>query len=56
MKTKIYVFLIFISFSSFAQEMEPIQTDRPDQTETPALTPKESFRLKPVFHFIKTMK
>ncbi|WNM19746.1 transporter [Flavobacterium capsici] len=53
MKAKIILLFSFISFSCFAQEMEPIQTDRPDQTESPSLTPKGMFQVETGFSFQK---
>lgn len=31
---------LFFSIESFSQQLDPIQLDRPDQTETPAIVPK----------------
>jgi Putative MetA-pathway of phenol degradation len=53
--TLLFVFCLF-SIMSFAQETEttePIQTDRPDQTETPALVPKGMFQVETGFSFQK---
>jgi hypothetical protein len=36
-----------------AQNAEPIQTDRPDQTETPAIVPKGMFQVETGFSFQK---
>ena len=36
-----------------AQNTEPIQADRPDQTETPALVPKGMFQVEAGFTFQK---
>ncbi len=33
------------------QEMSPIQTDRPDQTETPAIVPVNHFQLESGFNY-----
>lgn len=50
-------YLLFLFFScGFAQEIEPIQTDRPDQTETPALVPKRMFQLETGFSYQKNTK
>lgn len=53
MKTKLLLPLILITSLGFAQDTEPIQTDRPDQTETPALTPKGMFQVETGFSFQK---
>ena len=53
MKTQISLFLLFISTTIFSQNQEPIQTDRPDQTETPALVPKGMFQIETGFSFQK---
>lgn len=46
MKTKtIFICLLFTS-CLYAQNIEPIQTDRPDQTETPSLVPKGMFQVE----------
>lgn len=49
MKTQLSLILLLISASLFAQNQEPIQTDRPDQTETPALVPKGMFQVETGF-------
>ena len=50
-----FVLLIFLCFSkSLAQEKEPIETDRPDQTETPAIVPEGMFQMENGFSFEKT--
>jgi hypothetical protein len=46
MRVKILCFFIFISFIGFSQEVKPIQTDRPDQTETPSLVPQSMFQVE----------
>ncbi|MDI1317668.1 transporter [Flavobacterium sp.] len=51
---KIILFLLLISnLISYSQETEPLQTDRPDQTETPALVPKGMFQVETGFSFQK---
>jgi hypothetical protein len=50
MKVKI-LFVAFISTYSFSQEIEDIQTDRPDQTETPSIVPKGMFQVETGFTF-----
>lgn len=49
MKTKISLFLLFISTTIFSQNQESIQTDRPDQTETPTLVAKGMFQVETGF-------
>lgn len=51
MKYPFLSFIVLISFSGFAQDVEPIQADRPDQTETPALVPKGMFQLEAGFSY-----
>lgn len=53
MKTKITLLLVLISSLTYSQKTEPIQTDRPDQTETPALVPKGMFQVENGFSFQK---
>lgn len=53
MKTKILSLLVFVSTSIYSQTSEPIQADRPDQTETPALVPKGMFQVETGFTFQK---
>ena len=53
MKYTILFLLFFPSFFSYSQESEPIQTDRPDQTETPAIVPKGMFQVETGFSFQK---
>lgn len=51
---KIIIFsLLFISLFTKAQTIEPIQADRPDQTETPAIVPKGMFQVETGFTFQK---
>lgn len=38
----------------YAQKIDPIQTDRPDQTETPFTVPKNHFQMETGFSFEKT--
>ncbi|MBL7887165.1 MAG: transporter [Flavobacterium sp.] len=49
MKTKISLFLLFISTTIFSQNQESIQTDRPDQTETATLVAKGMFQVETGF-------
>ena len=50
---KIILVLTWIPFVAFGQEIETIQTDRPDQTETPYLVPKKMFQVENGFSFQK---
>lgn len=50
---KIIVICVLQSFFCNAQEMEPIQADRPDQTETPAIVPKGMYQVETGFAFQK---
>lgn len=49
------MFCLAISGNVFPQEieMEPIATDRPDQTETPSIVPKGMFQMETGFSFEK---
>ncbi|MDQ3143038.1 MAG: transporter [Bacteroidota bacterium] len=48
------IVLVFISSQVlWCQEMEPIQTDRPDQTETPSLIPKNYLQIETGFSYEK---
>ena len=51
MHNKIY-WLLLVSISCYSQK-EPIETDRPDQTETPAIVPKGMFQVESGFTFEK---
>jgi len=53
MKLKKIVFLLLFPGACFSQKTEPIQADRPDQTETPAIVPKGMFQLEMGFTFQK---
>jgi len=53
MKKILLTILIFISIRSVSQIKDPIQTDRPDQTETPAIVPKGMFQVETGFSFQK---
>jgi hypothetical protein len=53
MKNTALFSLLFFSLSCYSQEAEPIQTDRPDQTETPAIVPKGMFQVETGFSFQK---
>ncbi len=54
MKNKILLFLLLLTITINAQEVENIQTDRPDQTETPALTPLKMLQVETGFSYEKT--
>ncbi|MFY7740671.1 MAG: transporter [Flavobacterium sp.] len=53
MKTKILSLILIVSTSIYSQTTEPIQADRPDQTETPAIVPKGMFQVETGFTFQK---
>ena len=53
MKKYFLLFALFCFASISAQNTEPIQTDRPDQTETPSLVPKGMFQVETGFSFQK---
>lgn len=53
MKSKFPFTLLFLSSFGFAQETEPIQTDRPDQTESSAVVPKGMLQVETGFSFQK---
>jgi outer membrane putative beta-barrel porin/alpha-amylase len=47
------LFITLLTNGAFSQENEPIQTDRPDQTETPAIVPKGMFQMENGFSYEK---
>jgi hypothetical protein len=53
MKIKILIMGLIVSTSNYAQTLEPIQADRPDQTETPAIVPKGMLQAETGFTFQK---
>ena len=53
MKLKITLVFLFIPIWFFAQNQEPIQADRPDQTETPSIVPKGMLQIETGFTFQK---
>lgn len=53
MRNLILVFCIFGFTGIHAQSTEPIQADRPDQTETPAIVPKGMFQVETGFTYQK---
>ena len=56
MKTKILILLLFFANSIIAQQLEPIEADRPDQTETPSIVPTGMFQVESGFTFEKNTK
>lgn len=46
-----YFLMMLISVSSYSQKLEAIQTDRPDQTETPYIVPKDMFQVESGFSY-----
>lgn len=52
-KIKLFAVVLLTSIPSVSQELESIQTDRPDQTETPALTPNGMVQVEMGFSFQK---
>lgn len=53
MKKIVIFFMLFVSQTFMAQINEPIQADRPDQTETPAIVPRGMFQVETGFTFQK---
>lgn len=53
MKKIIVLIIVFVSFqnASFGQDLPSIQTDRPDQTECPFITPKKYFQFENGFSY-----
>jgi len=56
MKLKLMLFCLLTVCFAEAQEKEPIETDRPDQTETPAIVPKGMFQMENGFSFEKSAR
>jgi len=58
MFTRLYFLLMFLvcMMSIHAQKAEPIQTDRPDQTECPFIVPKKHFQAETGFLYEKLKK
>ena len=48
--------LLFASTALYAQEKSSIQTDRPDQTESPFITPKRQLQMEISFVYEKESK
>lgn len=53
MKIYFTIISIYLSYYSYSQTKEPIQADRPDQTETPAIVPKGMFQVEAGFSYQK---
>lgn len=53
MKIKTILFSLSVSVQLYAQNIEPIQCDRPDQTETPSIVPPKMFQVETGFSFQK---
>ena len=53
MKNILLLFCGLTSFTIQAQTTEPIECDRPDQTETPSIVPKGKFQIETGFTFQK---
>ena len=53
MKNSILLFCVFGCMTIKAQTTEPIEADRPDQTETPSIVPKGMFQLEAGFSYQK---
>lgn len=53
MRIKLLLFLFFQTAIVTAQQIEPIQADRPDQTETPYLVPTGMLQVETGFSFQK---
>src|SRR5437762_9327506 len=53
MKQLAFIILIMISIEeNLAQDIEPIELDRPDQTETPAIVPVKYFQMENGFAYL----
>ena len=56
-KSALYIYILLILWNhGKAQDLPSIQTDRPDQTECPFITPKHYFQLENGFSYEKTNK
>lgn len=53
MKSKLLLLFLLSCYLGLSQETEPIQADRPDQTETPSIVPKGMFQAETGFTFQK---
>ena len=53
MKKILLVAFMIISYYGNSQNVQPLQADRPDQTETPAIVPKGMFQIETGFTFQK---
>lgn len=54
MKFKIILIILFLPVFGICQIKEPIEIDRPDQTECPFIVPKGMFQMENGFNFEKT--
>ncbi len=50
---KVYFLLFFLSQWCLSQQTQPIEADRPDQTETPSIVPKRMFQVEAGFSYQK---
>ena len=53
MKLEILCFLLIVSSPIYSQKHEPIEADRPDQTETPAIVPEGMIQVESGFTYQK---
>ena len=54
---KLFIYsLFYFPFFCYSQEIKPIEADRPDQTETPAIVPKGLFQVETGFSFQQNNK
>jgi len=53
MKATIILGCLLTSLSLYCQNIEPIEADRPDQTETPSIVPKGMFQVESGFSYQK---
>src|SRR3982751_2928308 len=51
MKKIIVIFLLMVCIKTFSQNIEPIQPDRPDQTESPIIVPVKYFQAENGFAY-----
>jgi hypothetical protein len=54
MKLKLLGLFLFLAIEAKAQQKEPIEADRPDQTETPAIVPRGMFQIETGFTYEKS--
>lgn len=53
MKLKILSFIFIVSCPIYSQNLDPIEADRPDQTETPAIVPEGMLQVEAGFTYQK---